>query len=209
MALFDNSSSCTNKICIEAKRVFDACIKQISEEETRIDLNTFSPPCPALPLTFVSGKSLGIYGSVEDLTVTLVSSRPRCGRVQCNVVLPIEVSYIDNNGVAGSGVGEVTIPVDIIMNIPQPSIIPYQIEAVISALCPTGEFSPVALDVTSKRDCLTFYVHLCASIIIKVTLIVDIVIPYYAYAQIPPCTPYSAEVCSGFFELPLFPQANP
>ncbi len=206
MALFDNSSSCSNKICIEAKRVFDACIKQISEEETRIDLTTFSPPCPALPLTFVSGKSLGVYGSVENLTVTIVSSRPRCGRVQCDVVLPIEVNYIDNNGVAGSGIGEVTIPVDIIMNIPQPSIIPYQIEAVISALCPSGEFAPDA--VQQPTDQLTFYVHLCASIIMKVTLIVDIVIPYYAYAQIPPCTPYSAEVCSGFFELPLFPQAN-
>ncbi len=42
----------------------------------------------------------------------------------------------------------------------------------------------------------------------KVAIDVEILVPSYGYCAIPPAQEYSHEVCTGFFELPLYPQGK-
>ena len=51
----------------------------------------------------------------------------------------------------------------------------------------------------------SFTVSCCVTVIIKILMEVELLVPSYGYATIPPCQEYTQEVCSGFFELPLFP----
>ena len=54
----------------------------------------------------------------------------------------------------------------------------------------------------------TFTVNACITIILKIAIDVEILLPSYGYCAIPPAQDYSQEVCAGFFELPLYPQGN-
>lgn len=198
-------SECKGKICIEAKRVFDACIRQISEQDSEITISNVSPSNPATPLNFVSARSSTAKGTVTNLTVDVISTTPRVGRVKCNVEIPVTVNYIDNNGIDGSGSGTLTVPIDIVMSIPEASVMPYEVEAVVSAVCPDGTYSTLQPQVEGEYS---FIVQLCASIIMKIVCIVDIVIATNGYASIPPCVSYSQDACAGFFELPLFPSGQ-
>lgn len=51
-----------------------------------------------------------------------------------------------------------------------------------------------------------FTVDACVTIILKVVMEVELLVPSYGYSAIPPCQEYTQEVCAGFFELPVFPQ---
>ena len=75
---------------------------------------------------------------------------------------------------------------------------PYEVEAVVSVVSPEGVY-------VSDN---TFSVTFCTTSIIKVVMTVELLIPAYGYANIPPCQEYTQEVCSGFFELPLFPNSD-
>ena len=87
---------------------------------------------------------------------------------------------------------------DVILYVPSPSIMPYNVEAVVSFVAPEGVYSAQN----------TFTVTGCSSVIIKTVMTVELLIPSYGYAVMPPCQEYTQEVCSGFFELPLFPGEN-
>jgi len=207
MSLCDvNNNSCKEKICIETRRVFDACVKQIVNLEQTIQVTDVTPEDPVVPLTFVSGRTNNVEAEITDLVVDVISTTPRCGRARGNIVLPVTVHYTDDNDVAGSGSATVTIPFDIIVNLPQPSILPYEIRAVGSGVLTAGEFT--GTEVIDDQTFYIFDISICATIIIKVIVLVDIVIPIYGYAVLPPCTEYSQEVCQGFFELPIFPSSD-
>ncbi|HPG91870.1 MAG TPA: hypothetical protein PK675_00490 [Clostridia bacterium] len=201
------NTGCADRVCIQAKKVIDACLKQFTDSQVEVILTTVSPPAPTLPLTFVSGRSTAAHGIIEDLVVTRIPDRPRYGRVQGTVIIPLEIRYTDALGVEGSGEGEVDVPFDIIMRLPEASIIPYQIEAQISAVCPSGEFQTTTAIVVTQEEYI-FIVDACISIIFKVVVETLLLIPSYGYPQIPPCQDYAADVCSGVFELPLFPTAT-
>jgi hypothetical protein len=79
---------------------------------------------------------------------------------------------------------------------PESSIIPFNVECIVSCLCPEGHY---------VGD-MKFDVEACLTVILKVVVEVDLLIPTYGYSAIPPCQEFSQEACSGFFELPLFPQ---
>ncbi len=189
------SSGLTEKVCLQVKKVFDACIKQMQEENLTVTITDPVPADPTYPLTFVSGKSVRSYGTVENLVIDLLPDRPRCARVQCTVNAPIEVVYVDANGVEGKGNAVISIPEDVILYVPAPSIIPYTVEAVVSVVAPEGEYT----------SGLSFGVSACVSVILKVVMDVELLVPSYGYCAIPPCQEYSQEVCAGFFELPLYP----
>ena len=55
-------------------------------------------------------------------------------------------------------------------------------------------------------DNLTFNVSCCVTAIMKVVMTVELLVPSYGYATIPPCQEYTQDVCSGFFDLPIYPQ---
>ena len=198
-----DGNNCSEKICIQAKKVFDACVKQTTLQQITVSVSDVNPSGPATPLRFVSAKSTTTKGIIENLVVERLQERPKYGRVQADVVVPVEVVYIDSNNEEGSGSGTVTVPVDVVMFLPEPSIIPYTIEASVSAVSPEGQYSQ-----TQEIDGVTYYIftiNCCVTAILKVTMDVELIVPSYGYAIIPPCQEYTEEVCSGYFELPLFP----
>ena len=203
---FSNIENCSNtcdKVCIQAHKVFDACLKQMTQEGVTLTLTDSSPATPVSPLTFVSGKSLSSVGVVTNLVVDRLPDKQKYGRVQCDVTIPVEVSFVDANGTEGTGKGDLTVHEDVVMALPDPSIVPYEVEAVVSTVCPDGFY--LGAETQSGTTTFQFSVVACISIILKIVMKVDLLVPTYGYAVIPPCQDFAQEVCEGFFELPLFP----
>ncbi len=189
----------TEKVCIQAEKIFDACIRQTQMESFALTLTDLDPANPTYPLTFVSARSVSAEATVSNLNIERQADRP-CARVQATVSIPVEVLYTDANGVDGSATGTVTMPIDVLLYVPAPSIIPFTVRAVASVAAPEGTFDPTTNG---------FIVRLCSTVIIKISMPVEILVPSYGYCVIPPAQEYSQEVCAGFFELPLYPQARP
>lgn len=187
------------KVCIQAQRVFDACIKQGQSEGVVLSITDPVPANPTYPLTFISARSVTSAGQVSGFQVDRLPDRAGCARVQATVNIPVEVVYTDANGTEGKASAVVTVSEDVILFVPQPSIMPYEVQCVVSAVSPEGTFN-------SQDN--TFVVDLCTTVILKIVINVDLLLPSYGYCVIPPAQEYTQEVCAGFFELPLYPQGN-
>lgn len=186
------------KVCIQVKKVFDACIFQSQLDNLVITLSNFMPANPAFPLTFVSARSITTRGIISDLTVTRLEDRPRFARVKALVNIPMEVIYVDANNKEGKADAIIGITVDVILAVPSQSIIPYEIEAVVSAVIPEGtSVSDVQMSVTA-----------CITIILKITIEAELLVPSYGYCFIPECEEFAANACNAFFELPLYPRSD-
>ncbi len=186
------------KVCIQAEKIFDACIKQSQMESFSLTLTDLTPENPTYPLTFVSARSLAAEATVSNLNIERQADRP-CARVQATVTVPVEVLYTDAAGVDGSATGSVAMPVDVLLYVPSPSIIPFTVRAVASVAAPEGTY-----DAATQG----FTVQLCSTLILKISMPVELLVPSYGYCVIPPAQEYSQEVCAGFFELPLYPQSR-
>ena len=192
-------SGLTEKVCIQAEKIFDACIKQSQLDNYLLTLFDLSPACPTYPLTFVSARSTTSEAKVTNLNIERQADKP-CARVQATVCIPVEVLYTDANGVDGCATATVSMPIDVLLYVPSPSIMPFTVKAVVSVVAPEG---------TYEDSCKGFIVSLCSTVIIKIAMQVELLVPSYGYCVIPPAQEYSQEVCAGFFELPLYPQARP
>ena len=186
------------KVCIQSEKVFDAGIRQTQLENYALTLTDISIENPTYPLTFVSARSTTAQATVSNLTVERQADKP-CARVQATVSIPLEVLFTDANGVDGSATATVSINQDVLLYVPAPSIMPFTVQAVASAVAPDGTF-----DATTQG----FNVSLCVTVILKIAMPVELLIPSYGYCVIPPAQDYSQEVCAGFFELPLYPQTR-
>lgn len=187
------------KVCIQARKIFDACIKQIQIENYTLTLTDMLPADPTYPLTFISARSTTSTGVISNLNVERLADKPGCARVQATVGIPVEVVYTDANGVEGVAQGTISVAQDVLLFVPAPSIMPYKITAEVSAVGAEGTFN---------ADGGTFSVNACITVILKVSIDVEILVPSYGYCAIPPAQDYSHEVCAGFFELPLYPQGK-
>ena len=188
----------TEKVCIQAEKIFDAGIKQTQLTSYALTLTDLSPENPTYPLTFISARSTTADATVTNLNIERQADR-HCARVQATVSVPLEVLYTDANGVDGSATATVSIPVDVLLSVPAPSIMPFTVRAVVSAVAPDGVYDPTTQG---------FIVSVCATVIIKIAMSVELLVPTYGYCVIPPAQEYSQEVCAGFFELPLYPQSR-
>ena len=188
----------TEKVCIQAEKIFDACIKQTQLENYALTLTDLSPECPTYPLTFVSARSTSSEATINNLNVERHAEK-QCARVQGVVSVPMEVLYTDAAGVDGSAKATVCIPVDVLLFVPAPSIMPITVKAVVSAVAPEGVYN---------CESQGFTVSICATVILKIAMSVELLVPTYGYSVIPPAQEYSQEVCAGFFELPLYPQTH-
>ena len=184
------------KVCIQAKKVFDACMQQNQLTGIVLDITNLTPNTPTYPLTFISAKSTISQGVISNLIVEPLSERPNSARVKADVTIPVSVAYVDANGVEGAAVSTVTITKDVILNIPSASIMPYMVEAVVSLVSTQGSY-------TGENQ---FTIDACISLILKIVMEVELLIPSYGYTAIPPCQEYTQEVCAGFFELPMYPE---
>ena len=130
------------KVCILTKKVFDSCINQFQAQgvNVTVDPSTYNPENPTFPLTFVGCQSTGEQATTSNLTITRFDDRPNFARVSVDVNIPITITYTDANGVAGSGSGVLTVSEDVVMSIPQASIIPFTVEAFGASICSDGEY---------------------------------------------------------------------
>ena len=188
----------TEKVCIQAEKIFDAAIKQTQLDNYALTLTDLTPATVTYPLTFVSARSTTAEATVTGLTVDRQADKS-CARVQATVSIPVEVLFTDATGVDGSATATVSIPVDVLLFVPAPSIMPFTVQAVVSAVAPEGVFNP---------DTEGFTVSVCATIVLKIAMLVELLVPTYGYCTLPPAQEYSQEVCAGFFELPLYPQGK-
>lgn len=184
------------KVCVQVKKVFDACMQQSQLNDVVLNITNLTPSNPTYPLTFVSAKSLTSQGVISNLLIEPLPERKGSARVKADVTIPVSVAYVDANGVEGAATSTVTVTKDVILNIPSASIMPYNVEAIVSLVSTQGT-------TTGENQ---FTIDACVSIILKVVMDVELLIPSYGYAAIPPCQEYTQEVCAGFFELPMFPR---
>ncbi len=187
------------KVCIQAQKIFDACIKQIQIENYSLTLTDMIPGDPTYPLTFISARSTTSTGNITSLNIDRLADKPGCARVQATVSIPVEVLYTDANGVEGVAQSTISVSEDVLLFVPAPSIMPYKATAEVSAVCAEGTFN---------AESGTFVVNACVTTILKIAIDVEILVPSYGYCAIPPAQDYSQEVCAGFFELPLYPQGK-
>ena len=184
------------KVCIQAEKIFDAGIIQTRLENYALTLDD-APPATTYPLTFVSARSTGA-ATVSNVNVERQSDGCNA-RVQATVSIPMEVVYVDANGRDGKSTSTITLTEDVIMYVPPASVMPFSVTAVASCVSPEGTFN---------EEAGTFYISACVTCILKVSMQVELLVPSYGYCAIPPAQEYSHEVCTGFFELPLYPQGR-
>lgn len=187
------------KVCIQAQKIFDACIKQVQIENYTMTVTCLSPANPTYPLTFISARSTDADVTLTNVSVERLADKQGCARVQATVNIPVEVVYTDANGVEGVGTASICITEDVLLFVPAPSIMPFKVVAQGSVVCAEGSFC---------GDTATLTVNACTTVILKIAIDVELLIPSYGYCAIPPAQDYSKEVCAGFFELPLYPQGK-
>lgn len=187
------------KACISVEKVFDACMKQMQETGVNVTITDLDPASPTDPLTFVSAVCNPDGVTLTNLTVERFEDRPCFARVTGDVNIPIVINYTDNAGVAGTGTGTIVVNQDVVLYVPQPSIVPYTIKAFATCLGVDGDY--VGNNIFSLDTCLT--------IILKVVVNTDILVPTYGYCKVPQCQEFTQDVCSGFFDLPLYPATTP
>ncbi|MBQ7923718.1 MAG: hypothetical protein IJ329_00270 [Clostridia bacterium] len=186
----------TEKVCIQVDKIFDAGIKQTQIENFALTLTDLDPATVTYPLTFVSARSTGVEATVSNLNVERQVGKS-CARVQATVSVPLEVLFTDAAGVEGSATATVSINQDVLLSVPAPSIVPFTVSAVMSAVVPNGIYD---------AETQGFTATVCVTVVLKISMPVELLVPTYGYCVIPPAQDYSQEICAGFFELPLYPQ---
>ena len=164
--------------------------------------NAASSPCP-LPQpcgawTFESCRSSTIKGNISNLSIERMCDRPQFARVRCNVDVPIDILFTDQRCQEWMGQSSITVAKDVLLCIPEESVIPFTLESLVSAICVSG---------TYIGNC-TFEITICVSVVLKILAEVDIMVPTYGFCEIPPCEEFAESVCDEFFSLPLFPQSS-
>lgn len=189
-------SGICEKTCLQAEKVFDACMSQTTMTDLQLTLTDVTPTDLTAPYKFVSAKSTSTDAQITGLTVTDIPEDSCYARVTCNVQIPVVVTFTDANGNTGTGTATVTVPKDVILHVSAPSVIPYSVQATVGFSAAKGTYT------TDNQ----FTVTGCATVILKITMPVDILVPSYGYCYIPPCKEYTEQVCEGVFDLPIYPQ---
>lgn len=221
----DATEGLVEKVCVQVKRVYDSCLQQEQLDNQIVTITRIAqvvqgcntcgscncncnagnqetiPPTsnPVAPFTFESCRSTSTEGCIRDLTVERLCDRPCYARVRATIDVPIDILFVDSRCVEYIGKGCVTVKKDVLMSIPDESIVPYTLESMVSAICVSGVHIP---------DTKSFNLTVCVTVILKVLAKVEILIPSYGFCPIPPCEEFADNVCDEFFSLPLFPSMS-
>ena len=161
--------------------------------------DTIAPAsAPVPPITFESCRSSTTQAAIRNLSVERLCDRPCFARVRCTVDVPIDILFVDSRCIEYIGKGVVSVDRDVLLSIPDESIVPYTLEAMASAICVSGCF------VGNNQ----FKMTICVTIVLKVLADVEILVPSYGFCAIPPAEEFADSVCEEFFSLPLFPAAS-
>lgn len=164
--------------------------------------NAANSPCP-MPQpcgnwTFESCRSSTIRGDITNLSIERMCDRPQFARVKCSVNVPLDILFSDQHCQEWMGTASVNVTRDVLLCIPEESVIPFTIESLVSAVCVSGKYI---------GSC-QFEINLCVSVVLKVLAEVDIMVPTYGFCEVPPAEEFAESVCDEFFSLPLFPQSS-
>jgi len=212
------------RVCIQVQRVYDSCLQQEQLDNVDVMITSYAqvandcncncncncndggagtaantqPSAPVPPLQFESCRSSTNNIDTSNLTVERLCDRPCFARVRGYIEIPIEVLFVDSRCVEYIGRGVVRVNKDVLLSVPDDSIVPYTLEGLASAICVSGRYCGENV----------FRLTICVSIILKVLAQVEILIPSYGFCNIPPCEEFADSVCDEFFSLPLFPTTN-
>jgi hypothetical protein len=188
------------KVLIETTKVFDACVSQSTESGIILPVTGFNPANPTLPLTFISAQNtIGQNATISDLVIDRIDSTPNYANVSMNVTIPVTVTYRDANGVLGTASSTITVAKSVVLFVPQPSLSPVNITAQATFASTMGSY-------TAEN---TFTVTGCIQILIKVTAVVDLLVPSFGYPVVPPCQQAQQNsACQALADLPLYPTAT-
>ena len=153
-------------------------------------------PRPVGNWTFESCRSSATAGTIRNLTIDRLCDRPQFARIRGIVDIPIDVLFVDANCQEWMGRGTVSVVKDVLLAIPDESIVPFTLESLVSAICVTGTY------IGNSQ----FKITICVTVVLKILAEVELMIPTYGFCQIPPCEEFAESVCDEFFSLPLFPQ---
>lgn len=195
------------RVCVQVDRVYDSCLQQEQLTDVRVTMTSYAqvvcgcgdqagtttPPVP--PIAFESCRSTTTDVNINNLTVTRLCDRPCFARVRGDIVIPIEILFTDSRCIEYIGKGTVTVSKDVLLSIPDESIVPYRLEGMASAICVAGVYEGNNV----------FRLTVCVTIVLKVIARVEILIPSYGFCTIPPCEEFASSVCDEFFSLPLYP----
>lgn len=195
----DCTAGITERVCVQVKKIYDSCMQQEQLENITVRLTDICPGNTKFeaPVTFISCRSTSTKGRVRDLCIERICDRPNFARVRCKIDIPVEILFEDNCGREGSGRGTICVAKDVVLFVPDESIIPYEIDNIVSAICVMGCYLGEN----------TFALTACVTVILKVVAEVELLIPSYGFCKIPPCEEFASEVCDEFFNLPIFPPA--
>lgn len=182
------------KILIEVRKVFDACISRDENINYVLTLTDFTPADPVQPLTFRSATNNGNV-TVTSTTVDSTDCRGNFGRVNVAFTLPITVSYVDADGTEGTATGTVSVTKCAVLQIPQSGATTIEYDVQATFLSSIGSFT----------DATTVSLTACIQTIIKVVADVDVLVPSYGYPCIPPCNDCGPASCSQLFRDPIYP----
>ena len=104
---------------------------------------------------------------------------------------------MDQNCQEWMGRATVTVDKDVLLAIPDESIVPFTLESMVSAICVSGKY------LGNCQFCIT----ICVTVVLKILAEVELMVPSYGFCPIPPCEEFAENVCDEFFSLPLFPQS--
>ena len=188
------------KVLIETTKVFDACVSQTTETGIILPVTSFNPANPVQPLTYISAQNqIGADVVVSDIVIDRLEQTPNYANVSMTITIPLTVTYRDANGVIGTGTSSLVVQKSTVLFVPQPSMTPIEIKA-------NATFSSTIGSFTTENN---FTVTGCLQIVIKVTAVVDLLIPSYGYPVLPPCQAcQNCNVCPGVGDLPLYPTAT-
>ena len=161
--------------------------------------NTTCPlPSPCGNWTFESCRSSTTNGTISNLSIERLCDRPQYARVRCSVEVPVDVLFVDQHCQEWMGQASITVDKDVLLCIPDDSVVPFTLESLVSAICVSGTYT---------GNC-NFEITVCVTVVLKVLAEVDILVPTYGFCEIPPAEEFAENVCDEFFSLPLFPQAG-
>ncbi len=200
------------KVCVQVKRVYDSCLQQEQLDDQKITLisygivqgngcgcgcgnancnggcgcNQTDPPAPLLPIHFESCRSTGVNGVLRNVTIDRLCDRPCFARVRAAVEVPIDILFTDARCQEYIGKAIVTVNKDVLLSVPDESIVPFTLESMVSAICVAGTY------IGDNR----FKMTICVTVVLKVLASVEILIPSYGFCPIPPCEEFAENVYS-------------
>ncbi|MDR0397527.1 MAG: hypothetical protein LBH66_09550 [Oscillospiraceae bacterium] len=208
----------SEKVCVQVKRVYDSCLSQDPLKNVEVEFSQFAAvpkttcthggACvaadenttnqPVAPIVFESCRSSTTQSEITSLTVERLCDRPCFARVRATIEVPIDILFSDAHCNEFIGRAVVTVHKDVLLSIPDESIVPYSIESMGSAICVSGSY------IGNNK----FKMTVCVTVVLKVLAEVEILVPSYGFCSIPPCEEFAENVCDEFFSLPLFPPAS-